>query len=592
MTAQGAPVVSAWDDAVLAASLFAVDPAGLGGVALRARPGPVRDAWLAHLRSVLPPSAPVRRLPVHASADRILGGLDLAATLKAGRPVAERGLLAEADGGVVVMAMAERLAAASVAHFLAALDSGERVLERDGIAMRCPARFGVVALDEGLEEEERPASGLLDRLALHLDLDGIGIGEVVGATPSRDQIAAARARLPAVQAADDGLRALCAAAMALGIPSGRAPLLAARVARVVAALDGRTAVSNDDAALAARLVLVPRARTLPAAPEDLEPAGEENRARDDDTGEHDDAKVDGPLDDIVLDAAAAVLPGGLLAQLRLAGVARRQSSDGGKAGALQAAVRRGRPVGVRRGALRGGARLNVIETLRAAAPWQALRRGEIGGKRTAVDRPPRIDIRTEDFRVTRFKQRSGTMTVFVVDASGSTALHRLSEAKGAVELLLADCYTRRDEVALIAFRGVGAEILLPPTRSLVRAKRCLARLPGGGGTPLAAGIAAAAGLADTARRKGQSAAIVFLTDGRANVDRNGEAGRDAAAADAVAAARQLRASGCTALLVDTSPRARAEARRIAGEMGAVYLPLPHADAMTVSRAVQASVAPH
>ena len=592
MTAQGPSAISAWDDAVLAASLFAVDPAGLGGVALRARPGPVRDAWLARFRPLLAPSAPLRRLPVHATADRILGGLDLAATLKTGRPVAERGLLAEADGGVLILAMAERLAASSVAHLLAALDSGERVLERDGIAMRCPARFGVVALDEGIDDEERAASGLLDRLALHLDLEGIGIGDAIGTSPSGDEVAAARSRLTNVRAGEDAVRALCAAAMALGIPSGRAPLLAARVSRVVAALDGRTAVSNDDAALAARLVLVPRARTLPTAPEDPNPASEGSRERDDDTGERDEAKADGPLDDIVLEAAAAVLPDGLLARLRPADAARRPGSDGGRAGALQAAARRGRPAGVRRGALRSGARLNVIETLRAAAPWQPLRRRETGRRRNAVSPPPGIEIRNEDFRVTRFKHRSGTMTVFVVDASGSTALHRLSEAKGAVELLLADCYTRRDEVALIAFRGSGAELLLPPTRSLLRAKRCLASLPGGGGTPLAAGIAAATTLAGAARRKGQSPVTVFLTDGRANIDRKGDAGRDAAVADAAAAARQLRDTGYTALLVDTSPRARVEARRIAAEMGATYLPLPHADATTVSQAVQASVTRH
>jgi magnesium chelatase subunit D len=100
-------------------------------------------------------------------------------------------------------------------------------------------------------------------------------------------------------------------------------------------------------------------------------------------------------------------------------------------------------------------------------------------------KPMRIDVRKDDFRIFRLKRRTQTTIIFLVDASGSAAMHRLSEVKGAVELLLADCYVRRDRVALIAFRRKSAELLLPPTRSLVRAKRSLAALAAGGGTPLA-----------------------------------------------------------------------------------------------------------
>jgi magnesium chelatase subunit D len=225
--------------------------------------------------------------------------------------------------------------------------------------------------------------------------------------------------------------------------------------------------------------------------------------------------------------------------------------------------------------------LNVVETLRAAAPWQRLRSRASGA---------RVAVRRDDFRVTRFKHRDRTTTIFVVDASGSAALHRLAEAKGAVELLLADCYVRRDQVALVAFRGGGADLLLPPTRSLVRAKRGLAGLPGGGGTPLAAGLDAAAALAEATRRRGETPIVVLLTDGRANIARDGAAGRARAEADALAAARALRAAGFTTLLVDTSPRPQPEAARLAAELGARYLPLPYADAPAVSRAVLAAAA--
>ncbi|MGD1982426.1 MAG: VWA domain-containing protein, partial [Chromatiaceae bacterium] len=258
---------------------------------------------------------------------------------------------------------------------------------------------------------------------------------------------------------------------------------------------------------------------------------------------------------------------------------RAQSS--GKSGAVQRSKLRGRPMGARRGDPRSGARLSLIDTLRAAAPWQAVRRRRPGRSTKA-----RVLVERDDFHVVRFKERAETTTVFVVDASGSAALHRLAEAKGAVELLLADCYVRRDQVALIAFRGEGAELLLPPTRSLVRAKRSLAALPGGGGTPLAAGLDAAAALCDLVLRRGGTPTLVCLTDGRANVGRHGSKGREQALNDALESATALRLTGVRSIVIDTSPRPHTSAERLAEALHGTYLPLPHADAAKLSDAVQ------
>ncbi|NDH40295.1 MAG: VWA domain-containing protein, partial [Gammaproteobacteria bacterium] len=127
----------------------------------------------------------------------------------------------------------------------------------------------------------------------------------------------------------------------------------------------------------------------------------------------------------------------------------------------------------------------------------------------------KIEIRPDDIHITRFQQRRESLTLFVVDASGSSALQRLAEAKGAVELLLADCYVRRDQVALIAFRDETAELILPPTRSLVRAKRALAALPGGGATPMAAALDLTRDLAEKVGKQGTNMQYVLLTDGAA-----------------------------------------------------------------------------
>jgi len=571
------PANAAWDDALQAACALAVDPQGLGGAWLRARPGPARDAWLQLLREALPEGAPWRRIPAYIGDGRLLGGLDLTATLAAGRPVAERGVLAEADGGMVVLPMAERATPALAARLAQVIDAGGVLTQRDGLALAQPARFALVALDESVDDETPEARALLDRLALLVDLDSVAPRAAVAPAVSREHIAQARARLAAVTADAATVRALTAAALALGVASLRAPLAALRAARSLAALAGRTRVSDDDAALAARLVLAPRATQLPAdeeaaAPPEAPPPGD---------AAADSGTPDRPLDDVVLAAARAAIPPALLARLA-AGVSRGAARAQGRSGAAQSARARGRPVGTRRGELRGGARLNVIETLRAAAPWQPLRR-------RAGASAARIAVRPDDFRITRLKQRRQTTTLFVVDASGSQALHRLAEAKGAVELLLADCYVRRDRVALIAFRGERAELVLPPTRSLVRAKRTLAGMPGGGGTPLAAGLEAATELADALARRGDTPVVVLLTDGRANVARDGRGGRAAAQDDARRAAQGLRATGHAVVLIDTSPRPDAHAAAIAADLGARYVPLPRADAQAVSRAVQSSL---
>lgn len=585
------------NDAALVAALFAVDPVGTGGVCLRSPVHPARDQWLHLLRGLLPPATALRRIPCNIEDGRLLGGLDLVATLKANRPVAERGALAATDGGVIVVSMAERLTAHTAACLNAVIDAGEVALAREGVVIRNPARVGVVALDEGMSDEEFVPHSLLDRLAFLVDFHDLSIRTELLAPCDQAQILAARALLPRVRVDSEVLTAICATALALGAGSPRVSLLAVRAAAAAAALQGRTDVTEEDATLAGRLVLAPRATAVPPpaenpAPQPQDSPQDESRNESQAQGPSPeqgaaDASPEDPvqqssatLEDLVLEAAQAAIPAGLLAQLRAGAGARLARSAGvGRAGAPRNASLRGRPCGVRSGAPRHSARLNVIETLRAAAPWQGLR-----GRSRQAD--SRVLISAEDFRVTRYRQRAQTLTIFAVDASGSSALHRLAEAKGAVELLLAECYIRRDQVAVISFRGRTAEVLLPPTRALVRAKRSLAELAGGGGTPLAAAIDTAATLSLQAQRRGETPTIVMLTDGRANVSRNGTGGREAAQADAQRAAGALRAAKITVLFVDTSPRPNPAAGALAERMNAQYIPLPFADARALSDIVR------
>lgn len=578
----GAPATPAWDGAVAAASLLAIDPDGLGGLRLRGPAGPARDRLLWIFENLLA-GAPVRKLPPGVADGRLLGGLDLTATLAAGRPVLERGLLAEADGGALLIPSAERLSAPLAGRLAATLDTGMLSIERDGFASILPARFCVLACDEALPDEEPPAAVLTERLGLVVSLNGVRRQDLEARPPDPATIAAARGRLFRVAIDNEAIAALAEAALKLGVSGIRPLLFASAAARAAAALGGRDVVSQEDLALAGRLVLGPRATQAPAKDEEREQAPERDDApqqdgRDDPTS--DDHEGDPrEMAETILEAAAAALPAGLLDGEAMQ-TSRHPSGGGpGRAGPGHASKRRGRPIGSRAGAPGNGARLDLIETLKAAAPWRRVR------ARTAGEHAPRIIVRREDFRIKRLKEKRRSVTIFAVDASGSAALHRLAEAKGAVELLLARSYVRRDEVALVAFRGPGAEIMLPPTRSLARAKRALAGLPGGGGTPLASGIEAAASLAAHARRRGDQPTVVLLTDGAANVARDGTGGRARALDEAMQAAKALKALGTPAILIDVSPRPQARAEALAREMAARYVALPAADARAMARAI-------
>lgn len=281
---------------------------------------------------------------------------------------------------------------------------------------------------------------------------------------------------------------------------------------------------------------------------------------------------------MLLKAIRAALPADLLARLA-AGKAARSAKGSGWCAARKG-NHRGRPLP---GAPGSGRRIDLVATLRAAAPWQPLRR------RGPVTDNLKLEIRKSDLRLKRCQETSDRVLIFAVDASGSSAFARLAEAKGAVELLLAQAYARRDHVALVAFRGQSAELLLPPTRSQVQTKRRLASLPGGGGTPLAAGLRMAFELALQTRARGMTPTVALLTDGRGNIALDGSANRELAEADALRMARALRAAGMPALVIDIANRPQPALRRMAEALDAPYLPLPRANAQRLSAVLQSAL---
>lgn len=573
---------TAWCDANLAIAVLVAAGRELGGIHVRARVGPVLDLWLDRLCAATGSTWPMTRISAATPESRLVGGLNVAASLKRGGPVADPGLLAKVDGGVLVLSMAERATPTFAGIVADALDQRFVRSEGHGVSRRDAASFALVALDEGVEEERLPYA-LADRLGLRVDLSTVAWSQ---ARAAEDEIAPRQCDFRRVDISDTLLEAISVAALQAGRASMRAALGLSRTARVLAAMDHARSVEARHVATAIRLVL--GAAIMHPGDEEVEATGEAESSAprgDDkaptDTGDGKEKTFDPEkLRDMLV--ASATIHGADRAGLPPGKTGRsRGAMAAGKSGAVQDRSRRGRPAGITARPPYPDARPNVIATLRAAAPWQKLRRRDLS-KTPARQMGGKVVVHKSDFRFIRYRHETRSAAIFIVDASGSTAMERLGEAKGAVELLLGDCYVRRDNVAVISFRGVDAEVVVEPTRSLVRAKRLLTGLPGGGATPLAAGLARGIEVAAQVRRGGLSPLLVLLTDGNGNVALDGRVERQAARQDAEAMARHCASLAIPGLVIDIARRRREAAGQLAASMLADYRLLPRADAVAVS----------
>ncbi len=544
-----------WARLTLALRILAVDPVGLGGLWLRSRAGPIRDIATTALAQT-PFDRPQRRLSANIDDLALLGGPDPVATLAAGRPVHRPGVLS--DPALLILPMAESAPPSLTARLAQALDRGHHAL---------------IALDEAAEDGEGLPSALSDRLGLFLTLDGDRSPRLLPKPIGRRRLAKARALYPLVTLPDDLTQALAQLAARLGITSTRALLTTRRAARAIAALDGRAEVTEDDLIQATELGLahraLPEAEAQPDQPPEPPPPDQPDQP--DQQPQEQDLQ---DLADLLIEAAQAALPPDILAKLQ-SDRANRVARGASGTGSAKTGNRRGRPLPSRPGRPDGQSRIDLVATLRQAAPWQVLRKRHDQHDRALI-------VHRSDLRLKRYKEVSDRVLIFIVDASGSSAMARLGEAKGAVELMLAQAYSRRDHVALVVLRGQQAELILPPTRSLTTTKARLRGLPGGGGTPLASGLATALDTALRARRQGMTPSLALLTDGRANIALSGQPDRVQAQADAHQIATAIRAAGIAAVTLDVANRPQPALAELAQAMHSRYVPLPRADARAIA----------
>lgn len=583
------PVQVAWFDANVVAALLAINPRGLKGVCIKGRFGPVRDAWLSCFTTLISPQARLLKAPSNIALDQLLGSLDIEATLERGTLVHSEGLLKRVQSNFLLLPMAERIDIGVLALISQALDAGNQG----------GTYFGVIAFDESEAAEEGFSTRMTDRLAFEIYLDQFSLADIQNNLEIHpEDIQKAKEQLPHVTCSLDFIEVLIKAAFKLGVGSLRANQFAVEAAKTLAALRGLQEVGQEEVVDAARLVYT-FSKILHAPPQSEESSDQTDQDSEENSNQQEDAnqkqgnesadhqpedqnsETDSQapsldeLEDIVVAAAIASVPKNLLGQPKqIKKTSKSATHISGKSGSSQLGFVSGRPMASCQGKPSGGKRLDILKSIRAAIPWQRFRKPQ-SEFRESLNEKNRISFRAEDLHIKRYLKRRGTVTIFLVDASGSSATQRLAEAKGALEQLLAQCYIRRDEVAMISMRGSKAELVLPPTRSLVRAKRNLASLPGGGGTPLATGFRTANEMAITLERKGLTPIIVILSDGKANVNLQGVGGRAGAHSDALIAAQELRAKGHRVLFVDTSPQPELLAQALSQTMAAQYLALPY-----------------
>ena len=580
-----------------------------GGVLVAGEKGSAKSVLVRALAQLAPTERLVE-LPLNASEDQVFGNIDLEQALTSGKKVFSPGLLARAHEQILYVDEINLLRREVLTGILEVMDRGVNAVEREGISHQHAVRLTLIGTMNPEEATLTPA--VLDRFGLFAavqretdsatrvevmrrvfawERDAAGFaaqyGEETGLLKQR--CLTARKLLSQITI-DPAMMQLAAQYCAQANSAGhRAELFLLEAARAIAALAARDYLIPADMERAAYFVLPHRMRQENSSPpppppepsENEQPPQNEQQDQSDPPDQADDAKEPPPPDQGEAEERTADIDRQFsAAQMKVGLPQDRHARQGsGKRSLTRTDLKQGRYV---RTSLPPGILTDLAfdATLRAAAPFQSTRpRGRCA-----------ITIHKADLRQKVREKRIGNVFLFVVDASGSMgARERMRAVKGAVFAMLQDAYQKRDQVAMIAFRRATAEVLLPVTRSVDLAQKCLALLPTGGKTPLAEGLDQAMLLLHNLQRREKHVrpVLVLITDGRAN---SSTAGQDAVG-DALAMAKKIAVAGVPAVVIDTETDfiSLGVAQKVAVEMGATYYHLAElSDSVVIHIAQQAA----
>ena len=556
-------------------------------------------------------------LPLGATEDRVLGTLDFERALREGRRAFQPGLLAGAHRGILYIDEVNLLPDHLVDVLLDAAAMGINTVQREGISVTHPSRFLLIGTMNPEEGELRPQ--LLDRFGLVVEVTGprdpAVRSEIVrrrlafeadsvafAANWETDQaalserIVASRERLAGVILPEGLLTLISQLCCEFEVDGLRADLALHKASRARAAFHGRREVILEDLRAAAELVLPHRRKRKPFEQPHLtrEQLDERLRALQGEEGpasgngrtesgdrpwqsserseeQRSDEGGPGANKDRAEETADRVFEAAQAPALRRIEVASPGTDGRTPRGRRNPATTGDLGRYVRATPDEKATDLAVGATVRAAARRGAWADGH-------------LQVAPEDLHHKVRAGRTGTLLLFVVDASGSMAARqRMELVKGTVLGLLRSAYEQRDEVGVIAFRGLQAEVLLAPTAAVDLAEQALRVLPTGGRTPLAHALFLAGESASRARRitPGLPILLVLLSDGRGNVPLPGTT--EDPWQQALRAAEELAGAGLPALVLDTDSGfvRLGRVQELAQALAATYLPLENLSAETL-----------